>query len=300
MKLNRLNCRVVTLNNSYRYFSSKFSFPINSYLAGLFEGDGHIWLPKDTLSKKHNPRFCVTFNIKDLPLAEKLLAIIGFGFIRIKQKENACVLTISPVNGLIKVVNLINGQMRTPKFYQLNLLINWLNSNHGANINCLPLNSTSLNDNTWLTGFIDADGNFDIRMSNLDITSDKKRRIACRFRLDQRIEDPKSHNTYLSIMSNIADFFKTNVTIVQRTKPYFNITASSRVSLALVINYFNMYPLKSSKYLDYINWHETVNLLLTNKHYTLEGISIISNLKKTMNNTRTEFNWTHLDYLTSI
>jgi hypothetical protein len=29
----------------------------NSYLAGLFEGDGHIWLSKDKAKKKHNPRF---------------------------------------------------------------------------------------------------------------------------------------------------------------------------------------------------------------------------------------------------
>jgi hypothetical protein len=300
MKLNLLNCRVVTLNNSYLSFSSKSPFPLNSYLAGLFEGDGHIWLPKNTLSKKHNPRFCITFNIKDLPLAEKLLAIIGFGFIRIKEKENACVLTISPINGLIKVVNLINGQMRTPKIYQLNLLINWLNSHHGQKFNCLTLNSTPLKDNAWLAGFTDADGNFDIRMSNIDITLDKKRRIACRFRLEQRMEDPKSQTSNLNIMTEIADLFKTKVTIIKRNNSYFHITASSRLSLELVINYFNLYSLKSSKYLDYINWQEAVNLLLTNKHYTLEGISIISKFKKTMNNSRTQFNWEHLESISSI
>lgn len=54
--------------------------------------------------------------------------------------------------------------MRTPKIYQLNLLINWLNSHHGHNFNFLPLNSTPLKDNAWLAGFTDADGNFDIRM----------------------------------------------------------------------------------------------------------------------------------------
>jgi hypothetical protein len=36
----------------------------NSYLAGLFEGDGHIWLPNINWKKKHNPRFCITFALK--------------------------------------------------------------------------------------------------------------------------------------------------------------------------------------------------------------------------------------------
>lgn len=109
---------------------------LNTYLTGLFEGDGHIWIQNlnsnapryalplplrsaseergeraSTISKKHNPRFCITFHLKDKPLAEKLLKSIGYGFIRIKLKENACVLTVSPLKGLIFVIQLLNGNM---------------------------------------------------------------------------------------------------------------------------------------------------------------------------------------------
>lgn len=98
---------------------------LNTYLTGLFEGDGHIWIPNinSNSSKKHNPRFCITFNLKDKPLAEKLLKSIGYGFIRIKLKDNACVLTVSPLEGLIYVIQLLNGNMRTPKIHQLHSLI---------------------------------------------------------------------------------------------------------------------------------------------------------------------------------
>ena len=96
---------------------------LKSYLAGLYEGDGHIWISRSSSKKKHNPRFCITFNIKDEPLAKKLLEIIGSGHLRYKTKENACVLIVSPVIGLKKIIGLINGELRTPKIQQFYSLI---------------------------------------------------------------------------------------------------------------------------------------------------------------------------------
>ena len=49
---------------------------LGAYLAGLYEGDGHISIfNKDS---KHNPRFNITFNLKDKPLADRLLLLINF------------------------------------------------------------------------------------------------------------------------------------------------------------------------------------------------------------------------------
>jgi hypothetical protein len=56
-------------------------------------------------------------------LAKKLLEIIGFGFIRYKPNNNACVLVVSPVKGLKKIIEYINGELRTPKIVQLYNLI---------------------------------------------------------------------------------------------------------------------------------------------------------------------------------
>ena len=98
---------------------------MNSYLTGFFEANGHIWIPSSNSTKKHNPRFCITFHLKDKALADKLLDSLGYGFIRIKLKENACVLTISPLKGLINVIHLFNGNMRTPKNSSI-ILFNWL------------------------------------------------------------------------------------------------------------------------------------------------------------------------------
>jgi hypothetical protein len=73
--------------------------------------------------KKHNPNFCITLHIKDAPLAIKLLSIIEYGDIAYRPKKNTCILTVSEVKGLVKIINLINGELRTPKIYQVNLLI---------------------------------------------------------------------------------------------------------------------------------------------------------------------------------
>jgi hypothetical protein len=72
---------------------------------------------------QHNPRFCIKFHIKNEPLAKKLLSIIEFGHIVYKPKNNSCVLVVSPVKGLARVINLINGELRTPKVHQVYLLI---------------------------------------------------------------------------------------------------------------------------------------------------------------------------------
>jgi hypothetical protein len=41
-----------------------------TYLAGLFEREGHIRIPKENMKKKYNPRFCISFHKNDLPLAK--------------------------------------------------------------------------------------------------------------------------------------------------------------------------------------------------------------------------------------
>jgi hypothetical protein len=61
--------------------------------------------------------------MKDAPLAKKLLEIVGYGFIRYKPKNNACVLVVSPVKGLKNIIEYINGELRTPKIIQLHNLI---------------------------------------------------------------------------------------------------------------------------------------------------------------------------------
>ena len=271
----------------------------NSYLAGLFEGDGHIWMPKNNSKKKHNPRFCITFNLKNEPLAKKLLEIIGYGFIRYKPKDNACILVVSPVKGLKFIIECINGELRTPKIIQLHNLIDWVNKNHSSKIKKLTIKNGNIDKDSWLSGFIDADGSFSIQHTKLE-NGAKKRKISCRLRIEQRMYEPISKNSYLEVLTKISTFLKCNLNTrkqISTNNEYFIIAASSRSSLLTIMTYLKSFPLYSSKYLDYKDWEKAANIILENNHYSEKGVIEIDSLKQNINLKRTYFNWDHLDNL---
>jgi hypothetical protein len=70
---------------------------------------------------------------------------IGSGFIRMKSKENAVVLTVSPINGLTFILSQISNYLRTPKIHQVNKLIILLNLHKKTNHSLLAKNENSLN-----------------------------------------------------------------------------------------------------------------------------------------------------------
>nr|QJQ35168.1 LAGLIDADG endonuclease [Fusarium napiforme] len=297
------------INNKINFSTNVKNNKFNSYLAGLFEGDGHIWIqnPEAGNKKKHNPRFCITFSLKNEPLAKKLLDIIESGFIRYKPKDNACVLVVSPVAGLKKIVYLINGELRTPKIHQLYKLIDWLNKHHSTKIDKLPLKESPLANDSWLSGFIDSDGSFSVQHTKVENRASlaepaKKRKISCRLRIEQRMLDPVTGNSYLDILTTITKFL--NCSLLTRTQKstsneYYTLAASSKYSTEILVNYLDKYPLFSSKYLDYRDWREIVLLMLENKHYTEEGLTKTDSVRDSMNRNRTYFNWDHLNKLSA-
>lgn len=81
------------------------------YLAGLIDGDGHF-------SSKQ--QLVIVFYSLDVSLAYYIKARLGFGNVRKVKDKNAYLLIISSRKGLEKVINLINGKIRTEsKFNQI-------------------------------------------------------------------------------------------------------------------------------------------------------------------------------------
>ena len=106
---------------------------------------------------------------------------MGYEALIQKKGLNTYILSINDQKGILNLVNLLNGYMRTPKINNyLYKLIDWLNS-HNLNLNLtkLPLNTESLKNDGWLSGFIEADGHFSVKTT----MTGKYPKIKCKFKL---------------------------------------------------------------------------------------------------------------------
>jgi len=88
-----------------------------------------------------------------------------------------------------------------------------MNKNHLIRGEFLPkfsLDTSPLHNNSWLAGFIDADGCFYIRYS--------LKQIICKFSLEQRmvLRTPKTQANYNLILDQICSFL--NVKLFQRSR----------------------------------------------------------------------------------
>lgn len=274
-----------------------------AYLAGLWEGDGSIWIPKTTHApsgKRYTPHFYITFHDKDYPLVLALQKLIG-GTIRNKSENHAYVLIISGINGLQNVIYLMNGYLRTPKVHQFNKLIQWINTNYFSTepIVCNDVDTSPIISNAWLSGFIDADGSFDVQVRERSSDGKGKNRVEARLRIEQRIIDPSTELSYYSVIKSIASSLNVELNTCFHNEgiEYYNVSVSSPAKLKTLINYLNTYPLFSSKLLNYLDFKSCVNLMLSRKHLTEQGRDNIKTIKAGINRKRTYYNWDHLEKL---
>ena len=232
------------------------------YLAGLIDGDGHF-------SSKQ--QLVIVFNSLDVSLAYYLKKRLGFGSVKKVKDKNAYILVIAAKKGLEKVINLINGKIRTEnKFNQI--INNILNHNNYAEFRkkiSLKLNLDKDLKNHWLAGFSDADASFQIKLLNRD----NRVEVRLNFQIDQKKE---------SILLLIKDFFGGNIGY-RKTQDTYYYGSTSFGSARKVINYFDLFHLLSSKHLNYLKWRKAYIIIQKRDHLNKNGLEKIIKLKNTMN-----------------
>ena len=188
------------------------------------------------------------------------------------------------IEGLLLIVHLINGKLRTPKAYQIDLIIDWLNQKHNANIKKFPICNHSLSANAWLAGFIDADGYFYVKRSLQ--TKTRYTQVLCSFSIEQRTTYPKTDQSYEDIFNEIAKFLLVKLRIRKHkntTNSYYLVAMTSVKSKSILRTYLDQYPLLSSKLLDFRDWCSVDNLIIKKQHNTKEAEKRINQLKLSMN-----------------
>lgn len=97
--------------------------------------------------------------------------------------------------------------LRTPKLKKFYDLIDILKK--GLTINKYSYPTQDFCQDGWLAGFSDADGSFGIiyiKELSLSGKTTKKRRVACRLRILQRMIEPLTNESYEDLFNKIALF----------------------------------------------------------------------------------------------
>lgn len=300
------------LNNQVQRYSTSLAQEncfLGPYLAGLIEGDGYIGVqdPKSNTKVVYRPKIIIVFNINDKPLAEKLSTELKVGKVIDREKAGHVLLQILAKEDVLKIINLINGHMRTPKIEALHRAIRWINERDSTSIPCLGLDLSSLDSNSWLAGFTDADGNFNVTLYDrkkngvfLRTSVQTSFRIEVKQNSSREVSQDQGGASYFYILSEIAAFF--TVSLYTRTRKtedklyyaFMAITHNSR-SHEIVRKYFDRFPLYSSKYLAYKDW-----CLVQDLHkgsLNKEKLDKIKIIKNNFNSKRRVYNFSHLDSL---
>jgi LAGLIDADG endonuclease len=290
---------------------------LGPYLAGLIEGDGTFAIhDKESTAKKYAPMIIIVFKKSDLPFAKFLRDLINCGKVYEKPDRGYILWQIQDLISVYIIINLINGYMRTPKIEALGRTIFWINNYIDDNKNSkLPstqrivskiskletcsLDTSRIDSNSWLAGFSDADANFSINIYK------RSNKISTRVQLYYRLEIRQNYHrlsnktiysepSYFPIMSEIGKYLDVNIysrirEINNKNYSSFTVISHNRSSNLKIIDYFERYPLLSSKYLDYISFKELVRLQNDNS-VTSTYLEIVVKTRKDFNKTRTSYN----------
>nr|QKS32173.1 LAGLIDADG endonuclease [Sphaerobolus stellatus] len=176
--------------------------------------------------------------------------------------------------------------MRTPKIEALHRMIRWFNLKYDYKIPLLDLDHSLLNSNSWLSGFIDADGSF-----YLNWLYDKKGKatsLQYYMRISQRQVYHRGNAPYFSIMSNISNFFSVPLRSRERKRnnyveKSYEVRTGSYISNYILLSYLINYPLFSYKFRAVPVQIELLQMSISKEYKLDSGLAKLLSLKEKQN-----------------
>jgi len=278
-------------------------FEFDYWFTGFFEGDG-------SFSMNYNNNRCfLIINQKDPRVLVYIRENLKIG--KIIKYDGIYRWAISSKKDMFNVIQILNGRLLLKKtnkrlekwitlynkYYKLNPEDNFYIHYKGP--------GKWEEKNSWLSGFIDAEGCFNIRIVSLkeqklnvlkaikDLEYEdhqklikinpklwKKKikteklinsislRIRLRFLINQKNEE--------EIMYNLKSFLTGSIS-VDKNREIFTFVLDANTRQLKLINYILKHPLKSSKHRDFLKFVNMYNRLKLKEHLNIENIAVVIN-----------------------
>ena len=182
----------------------------------------------------------------------------------------------------------------------------------------------TLLEDSWLAGFIDANGHFKISIRKVPLfepmnsvspegrgaaraatqrscgrvarpsLADSGRVEIC-FVIEQQKDHKRSGEPFLPVMRSISELLQVNLReSLHGGRRYWCVESRSVRKLQILADYLSKHRLLTAKRNDYNDWLEAFLLIKSGGHLTSEGFSQVVCIKNRMNSRRVDFDWSHI------
>ena len=177
------------------------------------------------------------------------------------------------IEGLNQIIN-IKASMNTG----LSQIVK-SNFNNIVPVNRPNVNTYNIPDPQWITGFVNGEGTFDIKIYSSKTKTGYA--VQLRFRIPQHERDTK-------LIELIMKYFGSGKIEKHTQFPSVTLVIVKFSDLIeKVIPFFELYPLIGIKQNDFLDWCNAAKLITDGSHLTIEGLNLIRIIKEGMNKGRT-------------
>ena len=275
---------------------------LNSYLAGLIEGDGSIYYPGSS-EKTHYSAIRIAGHTKDKYFFQWLTKKLNYGEIVKNNSPNSIVWRVTEKESLKDLCLRTKEYFRTPKVERMKGLCNYLE------IKTDNIDTSDMLENAWLAGMADADSNFNVTLSyrklGNKVLSIKRVQTQWRLEISYLNSNKESNMIWISQLSESLDsklYFRSRRSKKDPSKNYEQIllVVFSEKSKNILENYLDKYKLLTAKRNDYEKWKK-IRELNEKKNREKDNtkklglIQKIQFLKEKMNDKNIKPCWDHLN-----
>lgn len=254
--------------DEYRSISGKNYDEISdnwlTWFIGFSEGDGAFLTGKDK-------RLVFVLTQKETAILNHVYATLGIG--RVRTYGNFSRYRVDDKEGIRVLIALFNGNLVLDK--RKIQVKKWLDT-----VNIVELNNKALPilNNSWLSGFIDAEGCF-----NVTLFKRKSMALGYQVKLRFMIDQKDSLDNMLFIKDQL-NLFLINRKLKKGSNGIMHrIESNSFVKVPLIVDYINTFRLKTKKQESFDKWVRVYELVKNKAHLTEDGLYEIRKLSKEVN-----------------